>query len=171
MHRKHDWHLEITMKDPVRPSPLWLDDLKQRVFLSAPPTKDVLSHNPRLRIEAIPELKDRIDTTSLETSVRVRYPNTPYEIKVSVTRKWTGTKTRARLDPVCTVSMHGVSWDERMTSVGSWKQGNWEPKLGGVFSEGDQSFRDGFVNFIQCVKRLQVILGEVHSGDAIPGSA
>lgn len=159
------------MRDPVRPSPPWLDNLKQRVFLSAPPANDVLSHNPRLRIEAIPELSNRIDTTSLETSVRVRYPKTPYEINVSVTRKWTGTNTGVRSDPVCTISMGGVSWDERMTSVGSWKQGSWEPELGGVFSEGEQGFRVGFVNFIQCVKRLQVVLGEVHLGEAISGYA
>ena len=67
--------------------------------------------------------------------------------------------------------MRGVSWDERMTSMGSWKQGNWEPELAGVFSEGEKSFRDGLVNFVQCVKRLQGILGEVHPGDAVLGSS
>lgn len=158
------------MKEPVRPRPPWLDSLKQRVFLSAPPTKDVLSHTPRLRIEEIPYLKDRIDTTSLETSVRVQYQNMPYEINISVTRKWAGTQTCAGSTPVCTVSMRGVNWDEKMTSVGSWKQGNWEPELGGIFSEGDLGFRDGFVRFIQCVKHVQVILGEVHPGDAVSGT-
>lgn len=155
------------MRDPVRPSPPWLDNLKQRVFLSAPPTKDVLSHNPTLRIAAIPEIRGSIDNTTLETSVRVRYPDTPYEINVSVTRKWSGTKTGIRSEPECTVSMRGVSWDERMTSAGTSKQGNGGPELEGVFSEGEEGFRDGFVNFIRCVKRLQVVLGEVHPGDAI----
>ena len=151
------------MQEPVRPKPAWLDKLEHRVLLTAPPDKNVFLHDPRLRIDAIPELGGRVETTMLETSVSVRYPNTPYEAIVSATRAWSGTETGGKSDSVCTVSMRGISWDERMTSVGSWKQGNWEPELGAIFSDGELSFREGFVNFIRFVKRLQTMLGELET--------
>lgn len=159
------------MKEPVRPKPACLDNLKHRVLLSAPPKTDVFSHTPRLKIEPIPELADSIETTVLETSVNLRYPNTPYDINVSVTRTWVGTNTLASAEPVCSVSMRGMNWDEKMTSVGSWKEGNWEPELGMIFSEGKMGFKDGFLKFIQFVKLSQEFLGEVHPGESSSSSS
>lgn len=164
MFRQHDWNLEIVVKEPVRPKPAWLGDLRKQVDLSAPSNGNVFSQNPTLRLGTIPELEGSIETTVLETSVSVQYPNTPYDITVGVTRTWLGTNTTARADPFCTISIRGIDWDERMTSVGSWKQGNWEPELGMIFAQGQQSFREGFVEFIQCVIRSQIILDEMHPG-------
>lgn len=147
------------MKEPVRPKPAWLDDLKYRVSLAAP-SKDASLQNPRLQIGVVPELEGNVETM-LETSVSVLFPNTPYEIVVSATRRWPGTNTSAISDPVCTVSMRGIDWDESMTSVGGWKQDSWKPELDKIFSRGESSFKDGFIRFIQCVIRLQTILGEM----------
>ncbi|MBE3042060.1 hypothetical protein IMZ48_05655 [Candidatus Bathyarchaeota archaeon] len=54
-----------------------------------------------------------------------------------------------------------------MTAVGAGKQ----LELGKILAQGEHSFRDGFVKFIQCVKHLQMILGEVHPGDPTSSSA
>ena len=129
--------------------------------LSAPPREDVFLQPTSLEIKPIQELVDSVQTTTLETSVNVRYPNTPYDISVSVTRTWRGMKTNVHSDPMCTISMRGINWDEGMTPVVAGKQ----LELGKILAQGEQSFRDGFVKFIQCVKHLQMILGEVHPGD------
>lgn len=139
--------------------------------MSFTPETDVFSREPRLSIHANPELAGSIETTILETTVRVRCPNTSYDINISATRTWTGTNTGVKSDPVCTVSICGTNWDERLTSVGSLTQGNWEPELEVVFLEGEATFKAGFVKLIQLVKYLQAILGEIHPGDPDPGHA
>lgn len=147
------------MKEPVRPKPAWLDDLKYRVSLAAP-SKDASSRNPRLQIEVTPELEGIVETI-LETSVNVQYPNTSYEIIVNATRRWPGTNTSATSNPVCTVSMRATNWDENMAFSGGWKQDSWKLEIDKVFSRGGSSFQDGFIRFVQCVICLQTILDEM----------
>lgn len=147
------------MKEPVRPKPAWLDDLKYRVSLAAP-SKDASSRNPRLQIGVIPELEGIVETM-LETSVNVLYPNTPYEIIVSATRRWPQMNTSAISVPACTVSMRATNWDESMAFSGVWKQDSWKLEIDKIFSRGGSSFQDGFIRFVQCVIRLQTTLGEM----------
>ncbi|UNI15239.1 hypothetical protein JDV02_001791 [Purpureocillium takamizusanense] len=159
-----DWNFQVDSRESKATIPDSLLKLMQSIVLIPDKTgvDDGYSLCPP-RLLAGHLGSDRIDKTTLKTSIIVPFRGTPFDIEVSVTKQWQGLRTVSNAETWWGLEFYCRGWDEAINNVSPGQsRKDWGAELERIWPGADQSLEERFTAFLEYIVEIQSALDDVN---------